>query len=166
MKTLLLIRHAKSSWDFPQLSDFDRPLNKRGVRNATEMSSRLREKGITIDSFVSSPAKRAIDTSRLFALASGVDENLILQVIELYDAEANVFPEIIRSLDNRSETVAIFAHNPGITDFANSLGLKAIYNFPTCGVFSLKIDTNDWARFHDAAKELFFFDFPKNKSSD
>ncbi len=166
MKTLLLIRHAKSSWDFSQLSDFDRPLNKRGVRNAAEMASRFAQTGIAIDSFVSSPANRAITTARLFVTALGKDENLLVTRPELYEAEASVFPEIIRSLDNRSRVVAIFAHNPGLTDFANSFGLPTIDNLPTCGIFALKINTEDWAHFENAPKELLFFDFPKNRLAD
>jgi phosphohistidine phosphatase len=163
MKTLLLIRHAKSSWAFPELKDFDRPLNKRGVRNCSEMAFRLLQNGVAIDAFVSSPAHRAIATARLFAASLGVGDNSIIPVPALYDAEVDVFPQVIRALNNRFKTVAIFAHNPAITDFANSLGLAVIDNFPTCGMLSLKVDTNDWACFEDAPKELLFFDFPKNK---
>jgi phosphohistidine phosphatase len=166
MKTLLLIRHAKSSWDFPHLSDFNRPLHKRGIRNATEMAFRLQEKRIAIDGFVSSPANRAITTAKLFAATLGMDESLIATIPELYDAEPDVFPKIIRSLDNRFQVVAIFAHNPGITDFANSLGLFAIDNLPTCGIFSVEISTNDWADFESAPKKLASIDSPKNKSLD
>jgi phosphohistidine phosphatase len=162
MKTLLLIRHAKSSWASPEIRDFDRPLNKRGTRNASEMAFRLQQKGIVIDAFVSSPAHRAITTARLFARSFGVGEISIIPIPELYDAEADIFLQVIRALDNRFKTVAIFGHNPAITDFANSLGVSAIDNLPTCGIFSLRIDSNDWTCFEDAPKELIFFDFPKN----
>ena len=85
MKILLLVRHAKSSWDTPGINDFDRPLNERGKKDAPEMAKRIAEK-ITIDHFVSSPAKRARRTAKYFAEAFDQKKEDIKLVDELYAA--------------------------------------------------------------------------------
>ncbi|MBS1573825.1 MAG: histidine phosphatase family protein, partial [Bacteroidetes bacterium] len=132
MKTLLLIRHAKSSWDDLAMSDFERPLNDRGKRDAPMMARRLTDKKIAIDFFVSSPAKRAKKTAIFFAKEYGVEENDIVFKTELYAAPKDVFYEVIEKLDNSSSHVALFSHNPGITDFANSLTNVRADDMPTC----------------------------------
>ena len=160
-KTLLLIRHAKSSWDNPILSDFERPLNDRGKKDAPDMAIRLAERKITIDAFVSSPAKRAKQTSRLFAKEFDVKKKKIVFEPRLYEAGEENFYEAIQNLKNKWNTVAIVSHNPGITSFANSLTGHRVDDMPTSAVFAIKIDTNNWEDFREAAKEFWFFDFPK-----
>src|SRR5687768_6122328 len=98
MKTLILVRHAKSSWDTPGLSDFDRPLNERGKKDAPEMAERLKEKGLKPDVFVSSPAKRARRTARFFAEAFGVEKGDIVLVEDLYMATEEAFIKAIKGL--------------------------------------------------------------------
>src|ERR1700760_4416089 len=121
MKTLLIIRHAKSSWDDASMSDFDRPLNDRGKRDAPAMAKRLIKAGIIIGRFVSSPAKRARQTAELFAHEFDVKEKKIRFVSELYHAAPPIFESVVDSLDDEDDIVAIFSHNPGITAFVNSL---------------------------------------------
>jgi phosphohistidine phosphatase len=162
MKALLLIRHAKSDWDNAGLSDFDRPLNERGKTNAPEMAQRLLDKKINIDAFVASPAKRAAKTAKYFAEAYGVKKENILWVDELYLASSATFFKIVTGLKNKFQTVAIFSHNNGITDFANQLTNVRIDNIPTCGIFAVKADTDDWANFAAANKKFWFFDYPKS----
>ena len=161
MKTLLLVRHAKSSWDDPSMSDFDRPLNERGKKDAPKMAERLIEKGITINTFLSSPAKRAKKTAKIFAHAFKREEEGIILIQELYLAGSGIFGTVLSSIDTDAETIAIFAHNPGITDFANTLTEARIDDIPTCGVFAVKIDTDNWKNFGEAKKEFLFFDYPK-----
>jgi len=162
MKQLLLIRHAKSDWDDPSLSDFDRPPNKRGKSDAPVMAQRLLDKKIKVDAFISSPAKRAKKTASIFAKEYKMDKKDILFIEELYAAEANVFFEVISDMDDKFDKIAVFSHNPGLTDFANLLSDVRIDNIPTCGVFALKIDTKHWVDFKEAKKDFWFFDYPKH----
>lgn len=165
MKSLLIIRHAKSSWDFSS-SDFDRPLNERGHHDAPMMAKRLMEKKINIDAFISSPANRALTTAEYFfkAFHKNTTSTGIIQLPELYHAAASVFFDTIKNLNNDFNTIAIFAHNPGITDFVTQLTQTKIDNMPTCGVFAVKIKIDSWKQFQKAEKEFWFFDYPKLKS--
>ena len=166
MKTVLLVRHAKSSWDDISLSDFERPLNDRGKKNAPEMAERLLNKKIAIDAFLSSPAKRAKKTAEIFAKTYKREKEDVLLVPELYEAHPDDFVKAIENAPGNASCIAVFSHNPGITDFANSLTEVKIDNMPTCSVFAVKVNVNDWQDFGKAAKEFHFFDFPKNKASD
>ncbi len=162
-KTLLIIRHAKSSWDIGTLTDFERPLNDRGKKDAPEMAKRLIDQNILIDTFVSSPAKRAKKTAELFCGAYDKKESDILLVSMLYHADVNNFYEVIEQLDITSDMVAIFSHNPGITEFVNTLtDAVRVDNMPTCGVFAIQIQSDKWADFRKAKKQFLFFDYPKN----
>ena len=162
MKTLIVIRHAKSSWDVAGQKDFDRTLNDRGKRDAPEMAQRLKEKGLAIDLFVSSPAKRAYKTSKYFAAAFKKGKEDIVLDERLYEAPMETFYEVVAALDNKHDTVALFAHNPGITDFVNTLTGVRTDNMPTCGVFAVHADTEDWKTFRESSKQFLFFDYPKN----
>ncbi len=161
MKTLLLIRHAKSSWDDASMDDFDRPLNNRGTKDAESMSRRLAKQIPAIDTFFSSPAKRAKTTAGKFADAFDASKKLVFEK-GLYLAPESFFYSFISGIDNDLDTVAIFAHNPGITDFANSLATEVTTdNIPTCGIFAVSIDIKNWKDFTDARKKLLFYDYPK-----
>lgn len=161
MKTLLLIRHAKSSWDDALISDVDRPLNDRGKRDAPAMARRLIRAGIDIDRFVSSPAKRARQTAEIFAHEYDVKEKKIRFIPELYHATQPAFETAVDGLDDDDNTVAIFSHNPGITAFVNTLTSSVrIDNMPTCAVFVVKSETKHWKDFR-ANAQFGFFDYPK-----
>jgi phosphohistidine phosphatase len=162
MKTLLIIRHAKAESVFT-LHDFERPLNDRGKNDAPEMADRLRIKKIKIDAFVSSPATRALQTAKYFAKAYNKETADIILITSLYHAAPEVFFEVVNDLDDAFERVAIFAHNPGITEFVNELeaGIR-IDNMPTCGVFSVQSNASRWIDFKKSKKEYLFFDYPKN----
>ena len=161
MKTLILVRHAKSSWDDLGLNDFDRPLNDRGKKDAPKMAERLSNKKIGIDAFISSPAKRAARTAKIFAEEFKAKKKDIIFKTELYLASENVFYDVITKTEDEFDTIAVFSHNPGITDFANDLTEIKIDNIPTCGVFAVKIDSKHWADIKEAKKEFWFFDYPK-----
>lgn len=143
------------------MSDFERPLNDRGKRDAPMMARRLTDKKIAIDIFVSSPAKRAKKTAIFFAKEYGVEEKDIVFKTELYAAPKDVFYEVIEKLDNSSSHVALFSHNPGITDFANSLTNVRADDMPTCAIFAIKCDAEKWNDFTSSKKEFWFFDYPK-----
>ena len=161
MKSVLLIRHAKSSWDDFSIKDFDRPLNDRGKKDAPVMATRLLDKGIAIDGFLASPARRARRTAELFAKEYKLEKGSIIFFDELYLARPSIFIEVISKTDDRFDTIAVFSHNEGITEFANSLTDTKTDNIPTCGIFAIKIKTKHWNDFAEAKKEFWFFDFPK-----
>ena len=162
MKTLLLVRHAKSSWNQPGLSDFDRALNERGKKDAPQMAKRVKEKGIELDHLISSPAKRARKTAKYFAEEFGFKKDEIKLVEGLYGATRSEFLEAAANISDKYKTVALFSHNPGITDFASSLTNVRVDDMPTCGVFALQIETESWKEFVNAEKNFLFFDYPKN----
>ena len=161
MKQLLLIRHAKSDWSTPSLGDFDRPLNDRGKRDAPVMVQRLLDKKIRIDAFIASPAKRAKRTATIFAKAYKIDKDEIIFKEELYGASPDAFLSLITKQSDKLDSIAIFSHNPGITDFANGLTEHRIDNIPTCGIFAVKIKTKHWSDFENAQREFWFVDYPK-----
>jgi phosphohistidine phosphatase len=161
MKQLFIIRHAKSSWDIGVLNDFDRSLNQRGHTDAPAMAKRLIDKNIAIDLFVSSTAKRAFTTAAYFAEAFHKEEKVILKVDELYHAMPAVFYKTIGGLSNEFNSVALFSHNPGITEFVNELTKTQIDDIPTCGIFAVSVHCQSWGDFKSAKKEFLFFDYPK-----
>jgi len=162
MKTLLLVRHAKSSWESPSLSDFDRPLNERGKADAPQMAKRVKEKGMELDHLVSSPAKRAKKTAKYFAEEFGFEKEDIKLVEELYGATQAQFLKTITDINDKYKTVALFSHNPGISDFASSLTNVRVDDMPTCAIFALQAETESWKDFAIAEKKFLFFDYPKN----
>jgi phosphohistidine phosphatase len=162
MKSLLLIRHAKSSWDSPTLQDFDRPLNERGLKDAPMMAERLLRKKVHIDGWVSSTAKRAFTTAKLFAEVYKTDVQHISTYPALYHAPPLIFEQVISQLNDDWKTVAIFSHNPGITEFANQLGVARIDNMPTCSVFGVHFLCNRWKDALSSEVRFWLFDYPKN----
>jgi phosphohistidine phosphatase len=162
MKRVFIIRHAKSSWSFGELSDFERPLNDRGNRDAPVMAERILSKKSEIDLLVTSTAIRARQTCEHFSDTLGINRNDIVLDDALYHASSDMIHAVIRMLDNRFQSVAIFTHNPGVTDFVNGLidGMR-IDNMPTCGVFCVESDISEWNQFEKADKKFKFFDYPK-----
>ena len=161
MKTLCIVRHAKSSWPLG-IADFDRPLNERGKKDAPEMAEKLLASNIKIDAFVSSPAKRARKTCKAFMEEYGAKKDDMILLDEMYNAPAATFYNVTANLNNSYNNVALFAHNPGISEFANSLCKNVIINdMPTCAVFAIEIPIDDWKDFEAAEKTFLFYKFPK-----
>ena len=164
MKTLYLIRHAKSSWDHPGLSDFDRPLNDRGKRDAPMMGKRLKERAIHPSLMLSSPAKRALSTCKRIAEVIGYPSVNIKTNRDLYHADEEQLLAIVRALPDKYETVMIFGHNPGLTEFVNSMNRdQVIPNIPTSGVVAFRYDVDRWNHVDFGRGEFMFFDFPKKE---
>ncbi len=161
MKTLMLVRHAKSSHSFGVSSDFDRPLNDRGFREASEMGKKLFKKNTAIDQFVSSPAIRAKTTAELFVAEYNRKMKEILLIPTLYHSDPNQFNEVISQLGDQFDHVAIFSHNPGITDFASNLTNTQISHMPTCSVFAVTAPVDSWKDFSRAVKSFLFFYKPE-----
>ena len=162
MRTIYLVRHAKSDWT-GSVEDHDRPLNDRGKKDAPMMASRLLERKAKVDRFVSSPAKRAYSTAIAFASAYDRKKSDIVEVAELYLPSIDAFIKVIEKFDDKDKSIAIFSHNSGLTDFANSLQLVNIDNIPTCGIFAFRVKSDNWESFQKAEKEFIFFDYPKKQ---
>lgn len=161
-RTLVMIRHAKSSWANPLQSDFERPLNDRGDHDAPMMGERLKKLGLVPDLIISSTAKRAKQTARKIAEAVNYDFTKIEWVDKLYHCIPSVFEEVIQEIDDTIKTVFIVAHNPGITDFVNELFPQfTIDNMPTCGIVAAHVEVDEWSDFDIAEKQVFLFEYPK-----
>ena len=164
MKTLYVIRHAKSSWDEENLSDFERPLNERGKRDAPEMAKRLMARGIHPDLMYASPAKRALSTAKKMAKVFEYDKTRIKTDRRLYHADSGMIISVLQGLKSKQNIVFLYGHNPGLTDFVNSLMNEKAYidNVPTCGVVGFSIAIEDWKDLKPKSGKMLFFDYPKN----
>lgn len=156
MKHLLICRHAKSSWKNPRLADFDRPLNKRGKRNAPRMGKMLVSHGIHPDLIVSSPAKRAKKTALQLAKKLNYPKKRIVYRDRIYSATPDELIDCIHTFDDHSNQAIVIGHNSGFTTLANILGNLHIDNVPTCGIVALKFEVDSWK---DVEKKKGIFDF-------
>ena len=165
MKTLYIIRHAKSSWDTSTPDDLDRPLNERGKRDAPRMGKRLKEKSIHPDLMLSSPAKRALSTSKKIGKVLKYPKEAIKTDRRLYHADEETILSVVRELKDKHNIVMLFGHNPGLTDFVNILmnGEFDIDNVPTCGVVGFQFDGDEWRNVSWGKGKMLFFDYPKSK---
>ncbi len=161
MKTLYLIRHAKSDWSDESLSDYERPLNKRGSKNAPFMGSKLADQGIHPDLILSSPALRAKTTAIAFAKALSYPTDSIRYDHALYASDVETILSIIRDVPPSIDTLFIFGHNPEITECVNYLTNGNIENIPTCGAVAMRLREDDWRSIGKNSAELSGFDFPK-----
>lgn len=157
LRTLLLIRHAKSSWQEADLEDIDRPLNNRGVRDAPIMGQRLLARSLMPDLIVSSPAVRALATARAIAHEVSYSLETIVVDDELYAAHPQDVLDAVSAFDDAVQFAMVVTHNPAITELANRFSDAPIENVPTCGI--LTIEVSAWSRI-DAAT-LVDFDYPK-----
>lgn len=163
MKTLIIVRHAKSSWDTP-LPDFERPLNKRGERDAPIMARRLKEKRVYPDIMITSPAVRAKTTCEVFADKLGFPLNKVIELPELYHASEEKWFDIARRLkdiNDKEEVTMMFGHNPGLTGFVNQLSNENIDNVPTTGVVAIAVNVDRWSEITPGCGALLWFDYPK-----
>lgn len=167
MKTIIIIRHAKSSWSDLRLDDFDRPLNKRGKRNAPFMGQKLKEKQIMPDIILSSPAKRARKTAIAIAKAIDYPKKKIVFDDNLYHSDAMYLLELVRNQDDEDETIMLFGHNPDFNDFADILlEQNPVYNIPTTGIYCIRFDVDSWEKVQKGNGEAVFFDYPKRYNDD
>lgn len=161
MKTLTLIRHAKSSWKHPQLADFERPLNKRGKRDAPQMGRRLAAQHIRPQVITSSPAVRALTTAEVIASAVGYPPQEIIHDERIFHAYSDQLLDVIRDFDASLQHLMLVGHNPGLTVLVEQLAHAGISNIPTCGIVILGFSIDRWQDMNAAAGELLLFDYPK-----
>ncbi len=161
MKQLYLIRHAKSSWSQPDLTDFDRPLNKRGKQNAPFMAGRLSARGIFPQRIVSSPAKRAKKTAIQIAEGTGFKKEDITYDKGLYLAELSHFINIIQYHLRDVDILFAVGHNSTITELAEYLTGDRFFNVPTCGVVGIEYRGKGGFKKAPGSGSLLIFDYPK-----
>jgi phosphohistidine phosphatase len=151
--------------DNPKLADFDRPLNKRGQKDAPQMGKRLNEKRITPDTILSSTAVRALETCKAIAKVLEFDTSKSKADRKLYHADEDGILDVIRNLKDalrhNEESLLIFGHNPGLTKFANLLLNQTIDNIPTCGIIGAELPVKYWKDVSFGCGKMLFFDFPK-----
>lgn len=162
MKTLYLLRHAKSSWESPDVDDFERPLNERGETDAPKMGKRLREKKVLPEIIFSSTAVRALSTAKIIANCLNYPEDKIHADRTLYHADEEKLWKYMHHVADKYDSIMIVGHNPGLTDFANELVDESIDNIPTTGVVAVEFPAHAWTEVKEGSGELVFFDFPKN----
>jgi phosphohistidine phosphatase len=160
MKTVFLVRHAKSSWDDTALPDKDRPLNGRGKRDAPKMGERLAKRDVKPDLILSSPARRALATAEI--IAKKLDYKLKNIVVDdrLYAVDADDLLDAIRKLGDKSMRVMLFGHNPEVTELAHRLSSK-ITHMPTCAVAEFTFDAKSWANIGENKPTKATLDYPK-----
>ena len=165
MKTLTLVRHAKSSWRDTVLSDRERPLNKRGTRDAPIMGRRAVDAGIRPSLIVSSPAVRAWTTAMVFATELGYPIEFLQREDDIYLASLDSLLDVVASQDAGFNNLMLFGHNPGLTDFANYLSPGLTSNLPTAGIVSVQFEREDWQLYEKPKTELLVYDYPKKTST-
>jgi phosphohistidine phosphatase len=160
MKTLFLVRHARSSRDDPSLPDRDRPLDQRGRQDATKMGKRLAKRDVKPNLFLSSPALRALTTAQLIAEELGYMRTDIVVDDRLYASNTGELLAVVRALDKKFKRVLLFGHNPEFTDLANRLSGQII-DMPTCAVAEFNFDTMAWSDVDDLKPARVVLDYPK-----
>jgi len=161
MKKLFLIRHAKSSWGKNGLSDFERPLNKRGLRDAPFMGKLLKKENVKPDIIYSSAATRAITTAEIFADELDYKKKKIILDGNIYEAGIKELESIVQNTADDNSTILLFGHNPVLTFYANHLGDKFIDNMPSCSVVGIELDINSWKEVERNTGKIFLFEYPK-----
>jgi len=160
-KTLFIVRHGKSNWDYENAADMDRPLNSRGINDAHNMAGRLSKKQILPDLLFTSPAIRALHTAIIFSM----ELNSPLEKIKIDKAFYHTYPEeivsYIQKTDNSINSIMIFGHNPGFTDLANLFVIESISNVPTSGIVELSFGTDTWENIGNKTLRSEYFDYPK-----
>lgn len=160
MRELILIRHAKSDWSNPLLDDFERPLNKRGEKNAPFMAKILKKEIQKPDLIISSPSFRTKLTLEYFLKEFEYKGEVIFEK-SIYEAPFENLLKVIKNVDDKYKTIFLIGHNPGLNDLANFLLGSFEDNIPTSGVLKIDFDTNSWKNISKDNSKLIFFKYPK-----
>jgi phosphohistidine phosphatase len=160
-KTLYIARHGKSSWDFEDIADIDRPLSSRGVNNAYMMAEKLKAKHVKPELLISSPAIRAVHTAGIFIRTLGLDWDSLKIMDKLYFGYTSDILDVIGKMDDHYSSVMIFGHNPAFTELANTFLNTPVENIPTAGIITLVFPVDKWAATLKTRPEIEEFDYPK-----
>ncbi len=165
MRYLYLLRHAKSSWDYPDLDDFERPLNKRGKHDAPLMARVMKKHKVIPDIIISSPATRVAMTARIVAAVLQIDEDRLKFEHQIYDASPSSLIATLRTIDDGIQNVLLVGHNPGLTDLANFVADHPLDNIPTAGLFGITFDISHWNQISERSGKFILFEVPKKHKS-
>ena len=160
MKTLIIIRHSKSSWKDHSLSDFDRPLNKRGIKDAKKMSFELSEKIKKVDLLLSSSSKRTTQTSNYFLDSMNIRSNIFSE--NLYHSSSDLIFDYVLKINNKYNKAIIVGHNPGLTNIINKLTNLKLDNLPTSGIVIIVFDVDNWENINYQSGLVEWIKFPKD----
>ncbi len=158
MKTLIIIRHARSKDALIGQSDYDRALNHEGEVDAKMMAQKLKDKNILVDAFIASAAKRTQSTAKIFMKELAANEHQFFPTKNLYEAPVTEYYKAIEQCNDNWKTVAIFGHNPGVTYLINSFDTKPIHHMPPAGMYVVEINADSWKDFSSAEKKFLFFE--------
>jgi phosphohistidine phosphatase len=161
MKILTLVRHAKSDWKDPTLSDKQRPLNRRGERDAPELGRRIVKHDIRPSLIIASPAVRAWTTAKIIATEINYPAEFLQREDSLYLASLNDLLDAVAAQEEGFNSLMVVGHNPGMTEFANFLVPGITNNLPTAGVVSVHIESDDWSLHQQPETKLVTYDYPK-----
>lgn len=165
MKLLYIVRHAKSSWANPGQADYDRPLNDRGKEDAPRMGAWLKQLKVCPETIAVSAAARTRQTARLLLEALDCPGAEVRYLEELYHALPARIAEVVRQFPDTTQTGMVIAHNPGVTEFVNSMSdAFRVDNMPTCCVAGIRVAADHWRDFAKAEKEIFLFEYPKKQT--
>lgn len=166
MKTLWLIRHAKSSWADAEQADIERPLNERGYQDLRFMPERMSSAGVPLpEIFISSPAIRAYSTALIYAQHLRYPAEKIVLRDSLYESSVFDYLEVIARIEQPFESAVVFGHNPVLTQLINRISNATLDNLPTCGIAGVAFKTNSWTDVLDGEGVIRYFDFPKNPAT-
>jgi phosphohistidine phosphatase len=160
MKTIFVVRHAKSSWDISDIPDIKRPLLEKGKKRTKKVIDYLLDNSILVDYIISSHALRALDTAKILAHALKYQDDIKIDS-HLYYADGDSIINQFFDLSDRYQSVMIVGHNPALTDFVNHYLDKPIDNLPTSGIVSISFDTEHWDKVPTATHKVNFMLFPK-----
>jgi len=161
MKRVFIIRHAKSSWEEPNLKDFDRKLSKRGKKDIKLIAKWLKDEGYKPDLIISSPAKRAKKTLEKIVKILDIDKSKILFNKKIYEASREDLLKILEKIDDKYDNIFLIGHNPALNELAEFLTNSVIFNIPTSGVFCIEFDIKKWSEIKKKKGKILFFEYPK-----
>lgn len=160
MLSLYITRHAKSSWANAGITDFERPLNDRGMLNAPFMAQRFGERGEPLDLILSSTALRALSTALIFAKELGISASDVTRASSLYHSAVPNLLNAIQALPNTKRRAMLFGHNPGLTELVYYLSGEDIGNLPTCGTVRLDLHVDEWSLAQRGLGTMVWMDHP------
>lgn len=163
MRTLTLLRHAKSSWAIPGLNDFDRPLKKKGYLNTFTMAERYCAKQIDLpDLVLTSPSQRTLATAQLFCEGIGFPRDKIKQIDAIYEGNTVDLYGVLSKVKNKHQHVLLVGHNPGLTYLAVELSQLHTTNVPTAGLVHMELAIESWGQMKAGCARLLHYDYPKS----
>lgn len=160
MKTLYVIRHAKSSWAEQNQTDFNRKLNERGIENAPMMAKRLHQKIADIDYKICSPALRTTQTAHFFCAEFGWEPSELKFEPSIYEAPLSNLLKVVSSIPNESDSAVLFGHNFGVSLLVNHLTDDYV-QMPTCAIATIELNIDRWEMISEGIGRLIDYDYPK-----